>query len=48
MIKGIGAVTWLEERALPARLVRRDGLCITTARWPADHGIAQRPSPVHR
>ena len=38
MVKGVGAVTWLEDRALPSRLVRTDGLCTTTAGWPADHG----------
>jgi len=36
IIKGVGAVTWLEERSLPARLVRTDGLCLTAAQWPAD------------
>jgi thiamine biosynthesis lipoprotein ApbE len=36
MVKGVGAVTWLEERSLPARLVRADGLAFTAARWPAD------------
>ena len=42
MVKGVGAVAWLEERALPSRLVRTDGLCITTADWPADHGGGRR------
>jgi len=37
MIKGSGAVDWLEERRLPARLVGLDGATITVAGWPPDH-----------
>ena len=48
MVKGIGAVTWLEERHLPARLVRPDGLCITTAGWPADGGSGSGAPSPHR
>jgi thiamine biosynthesis lipoprotein len=48
MVKGVGAVTWLNERRLPARLVRTDGLCITAADWPADHGGGRRPEPAFR
>jgi thiamine biosynthesis lipoprotein ApbE len=48
MIKGVGAVTWLEERNLPARLVRTDGLCISAAGWPTDHGGGLRPKPAFR
>jgi thiamine biosynthesis lipoprotein len=36
IIRGAGAVAWLRELALPARLVREDGLVETTAGWP--HG----------
>jgi thiamine biosynthesis lipoprotein len=36
MIKGATAEAWLEERALPARLVRTDGTTRTVADWPAD------------
>lgn len=48
MIKGINAVTWLEDRALPARLVRPDDFCITTAGWPADPGVGRGSAPAHR
>jgi thiamine biosynthesis lipoprotein len=48
MVKGIAAVTWLEERTLPARLVRPDGFSVTTAGWPADRGVDQPRSPAHR
>jgi thiamine biosynthesis lipoprotein len=36
MVKGATAEMWLEERALPARLVRTDGATRTVADWPAD------------
>ena len=34
ILRGDGAVAWLEARALPARLVRRDGSVVLTAGWP--------------
>ena len=48
MVKGIGAVRWLEDRNLPARLMRQDGLGITTAGWPADRAVGQQPIPARR
>jgi thiamine biosynthesis lipoprotein len=52
MVKGVGAITWLEERGLPARLVRTDGLCLTAAGWPADEADEERghnrPGPPDR
>ena len=47
MVKGVGAVTWLEDRALPARLVRTDGLCtITAAGGRPTTGVG--PGPIRR
>ena len=46
MVKGVAAVTWLDERALPARLVRTDGLHLTAAGWPADDGDASTQHPA--
>ncbi len=48
MVKGVGAVTWLEERSLPARLVRTDGLCLTAAHWPKDAEGGPAPQSVDR
>ncbi len=48
MVKGEEAVGWLEEHRLPARLVRTDGLVVTTGGWPADHGGEPRPAPAAR
>jgi thiamine biosynthesis lipoprotein len=36
VVLGAEAVTWLTERALPARLVHLDGTVTTVAGWPAD------------
>ncbi len=38
IVLGGGAVAWLEERGLPARLVRRDGSVVTTTGWPVEAG----------
>jgi thiamine biosynthesis lipoprotein ApbE len=46
MVKGVGAVTWLERVGLPARLVRTDGLTVTAAGWPSDPGGGTRPDPA--
>jgi thiamine biosynthesis lipoprotein ApbE len=48
MVKGVGAVAWLEQVSLPARLVRTDGLTVTAAGWPPDHGGGPRPDPARR
>ncbi len=45
IVKGVGAVTWLEAAALPARLVRTDGLYLTAAGWPVD--ADDDPTPLH-
>jgi thiamine biosynthesis lipoprotein len=37
IVCGPGAVGWLAERRLPARLVHIDGWVTTVAGWPADH-----------
>lgn len=34
LVKGEGAVRWLTGKGLPARLVRHDGLVVTTPGWP--------------
>jgi thiamine biosynthesis lipoprotein len=36
IVRGASALAWLQELALPARLVRDDGTVQTTAGWPAD------------
>jgi thiamine biosynthesis lipoprotein len=36
IVRGEGAVPWLEAAALPARLVRPDGEVVRTAGWPAE------------
>jgi len=36
MVKGVEAVSWLENHRLPARLVRTDGTTTTVAGWPSD------------
>jgi len=36
IILGASARGWLEERGLPARLVRRDGAVVVTCGWPRD------------
>jgi FAD:protein FMN transferase len=38
IIRGAGAVPWLRDAGLPARLVRQDGAVETTAGWPDDPG----------
>jgi FAD:protein FMN transferase len=35
ILHGDGALSWLEARALPARLVRRDGSVVCAAGWPS-------------
>jgi thiamine biosynthesis lipoprotein len=44
IVRGAGAVAWLRELALPARLVRENGLVETTAGWPRSPGA--EPSPA--
>ncbi|MFZ0323085.1 MAG: FAD:protein FMN transferase, partial [Actinomycetes bacterium] len=34
VIRGRGAAGWLTDLGLPARLVRHDGVVLTTAGWP--------------
>ena len=34
VVRGEGAVRWLEQRAIPSRLVGRDGRVVRTAGWP--------------
>jgi thiamine biosynthesis lipoprotein len=36
IVRGEGAVAWLEKAGLPARLVRRDGTTTTTCGWPVE------------
>jgi thiamine biosynthesis lipoprotein len=36
IVRGERAVAWLEQSGLPARLVRSDGVTVTTAGWPAE------------
>jgi thiamine biosynthesis lipoprotein ApbE len=36
IVRGEGAIGWLERAGLPARLVRPDGTTVTTAGWPAE------------
>jgi thiamine biosynthesis lipoprotein len=38
IVRGPGAVRWLEELALPARLVRADGCTTYTGPWPRPDG----------
>ena len=40
IVKGRGALAWLEAMDLPARLVARDGKVTTTSAWPALEGAA--------
>ncbi len=40
IVLGDGAVPWLEDHHLPARLVARDGTVRTTTGWPAAHRAA--------
>jgi thiamine biosynthesis lipoprotein len=35
IVRGEGAIAWLERAGLPARLVRPDGTIVTTGGWPA-------------
>lgn len=44
IVRGPGAVAWLRELALPARLVRENGSVQTTAGWPA--GPGPQPGPA--
>jgi thiamine biosynthesis lipoprotein len=39
VLLGERAPAWLQERALPARLVRTDGSVVTTGGWPADPAV---------
>jgi FAD:protein FMN transferase len=48
MVMGHGAASWLEERSLPARLVRTDGTVTTAAGWPADVPDRAQPEPADR
>jgi thiamine biosynthesis lipoprotein len=41
IVRGAAAVAWLQDLALPARLVREDGCVQTTAGWP--HGPGSAP-----
>jgi len=36
VVRGRGAAEWLSGLGLPARLVRHDGVVVTTAGWPAE------------
>ena len=36
IVRGEGAIGWLERAGLPARLVRPDGTTVTTGGWPAE------------
>ena len=36
LVRGSNAVSWLEARGLPARMVARDGAIRTLAGWPSD------------
>jgi thiamine biosynthesis lipoprotein len=36
LVRGHGAVTWLDRHGLPARLVRRDGRVLVLGGWPPD------------
>jgi thiamine biosynthesis lipoprotein len=45
IVRGASALAWLQELALPARLVRDDGSVQTTAGWPADPVPAADPGP---
>lgn len=39
VLLGARAPLWLQQRALPARLVRTDGSVVTTGGWPADPAV---------
>jgi thiamine biosynthesis lipoprotein len=43
IVRGAGAVGWLQDLALPARLVREDGSVVVIAGWP--DGLAPGPAP---
>ena len=36
IVRGEGAIGWLERAGLPARLVRPDGTTVTTGGWPEE------------
>ncbi len=41
IVKGEGALAWIESNGLAARLIDQDGAVVTTSRWPAaDHVFA--------
>ena len=40
LVLGEAALSWLSERRLPARAVRRDGSVVAVAGWPADARVA--------
>jgi thiamine biosynthesis lipoprotein len=44
VIMSEAAVAWLDDRQLPARLVRTDGHIVTTGGWPADGRFGEVPS----
>src|SRR5712692_1526977 len=46
IVRGAGAVAWLRELALPARLVRENGLAETTADWPRSPDAEPPPVPA--
>jgi FAD:protein FMN transferase len=43
IVRGAAAVAWLQDLALPARLVREDGCVQTTAGWPHGPGPGSAP-----
>jgi thiamine biosynthesis lipoprotein len=46
IVRGAAAVAWLEDLALPARLVREDGSVEVTAGWPHGPGPAPLAPPA--
>ncbi len=49
MVKGVGAVTWLERASACRPAWCAPTACaVTAAGWPADHGGGPRPDPAHR
>jgi thiamine biosynthesis lipoprotein len=40
IVRGHGALSWLEAAGLPARLVAHDGAVLTAAGWPAEREAA--------
>ncbi len=48
ILLGHEAVSWLEQRMLPARLVAVGGRVVTTAGWPEDGALFPSPPQPHR